>query len=162
VGQRLSFIKLLSLLFYADFQNAIQMKCVLLDQVLPVGSLRWGVAARWNFSKGAKAQLYCGLSPPIIWFIDGTIPELSIRSVGPGGSPAGASPGNAALVRNQLICEPARGCRHLCVVAPTYGLLLRHDQSLTCARDRLAFDCARRRNSWRFPCGKHLLPAPPC
>ena len=70
--------------------------------------------------------------------------------------------GNAALDRNKGICEPARGCRHLYMVAPPCGLLLPHDQSVTCVRNRFTFDCARRRNSWRFPCGKHLLPAPPC
>jgi hypothetical protein len=31
---------------------------------------------------------------------------------------------NAALDRNKVNCEPARGRRPLCVVAPTYELLL--------------------------------------
>jgi hypothetical protein len=33
---------------------------------------------------------------------------------------------DAALDRNKVNCKPARGCRHLCTVAPTYELLLPH------------------------------------
>src|SRR5580692_11947017 len=44
--------------------------------------------------------------------------------------------GNATLDRNNVNCEPVRGCR--CVVATPYGLLLPHDQSLTCERGRFA------------------------
>jgi len=40
----------------------------------------------------------------------------------------------------------ARDCCALSIVAD-------HDQSLICVRDRLTFDCMRRRNSWRVPCG---------